>query len=144
MELSEATLGFDLNQDGTLADTFAQGTLVIDYANNGSSPDINNVQSQFPLGNQSILLQLNTDAASYVPIFKLVGGFTGNNSPSGTAWDETIATRGNTYVLLVRLLLFDFTTQRGTVMATGQAQTGRHFITRQFQTFIEMRNMTLE
>lgn len=141
--LNEATLNYDLNQNGTQTDTFARGRLVVTYANDGTDTNIRNVQTEFPLGNQSILLQLNTAAPGYVPMFRLVGGFTGNNSPSGTKWNEANLPSGNTYVLLVRLLLFDSITQQGTVMATGR-QDGRQFITRQFQTFIEMRNMSLE
>lgn len=146
--LEEADLEFDLNQNGTQTDVFARGRLVVTYA--GSTSDsspagMRSAQTEFPLGNQSILLQLNTDAADYIPMFRLVGGFTKENSPAGTKWNETTPQSGDTYILLVRLLLFDYTTQQGTVMATGSTRKdGRQFITRQFQSFIEMRNMSLE
>ena len=139
--LSEAALNFDLNQDGTLDDTFARGSLVINHGwVTGYAP----LQVKFPgVPDGMVLLQLNTQDPGYVPMFKLVGGFTGGNSPAGVSWTERDLPSGEATTLLVRLLLFDATTQQGTVMATGRRD-GRQFITRQFQTTIELRNMTLE
>jgi prepilin-type N-terminal cleavage/methylation domain-containing protein len=108
---------FDLNRDGTTNDVFARGALFIDYANDGTA-DLRSVQSVFPLTGRSVLLQLNTDSPGYVPLFRLVG------APSGAGADG----------ILVSLLLFDHATQRGK----------KQFLTRQFQTFIEMRNPGLE
>ncbi len=111
--IKEKDLEFDLDGDGEWDDSFVRGTLAIEYAYNGTS-----IQTEFPLGRQSILLQVDA-GKDYTPIFKL---------------DDT------RYVLSVHLLLFDELTQRRTVMATGRKD-GRQFIARRFETAIELRNM---
>ncbi len=120
--------GFDLDGDGEATDSFLRGRLVLEYANNNSSyEESRNVQVEFPLGRQSILLQLNTDDdETYAPIFQLVEDENGN------------AVR---HLLRVRLLLFDELMQRRTAMATGRRD-GRQFLTRRVETVIELRNMS--
>lgn len=125
--LDEAAMGLDLDGDGNQNDSFLRGRLVLEYANTGiQSEETRNVQFEFPLSGQSVLLQLNTtDDETYAPIFQLAEDNRG----------EVVR-----HALRVRLLLFDEVGQRSTPMATGGIG-GRQFLTRRVETTIEMRNM---
>jgi prepilin-type N-terminal cleavage/methylation domain-containing protein len=136
--LKEADINFDINHDGVMNDTFVRGSLHVTLVESETEAP----HSRFAVPDGSVLLQLNTQDPGYVPLFQLVGGYGEHgNSPSGAQWDGTTPSGGDTYALLIRFLLFDETQDR-TIWSTVSNR--RQYLTRQFQTSIELRNMSLE
>lgn len=133
--LRETDLRFDLNEDGNIADTFALGSIQLVYASGDGNGII--TQSLSPVG---VLMQLNTDAASYTPLFQLVGGFGANNSPSGLQWNGASSASNDSYTLLVRMLLFD---RYGQTSVLGFNTGGKPYLAYKFQSFITLRNQAL-
>lgn len=137
-ELDEAVLDVDLNDDGTKADSFAIGSIEIVYFD-PSAP----ASGPFPkriVTPPMVLLQLNTGADSYVPMFRLVSWGDPNRSPGQITWTPTPTLSRNGYTLLVNLLLFDHYSQQGNALAFERA--GRPYLVRRFESMVELRNMS--
>lgn len=126
--------GYDLNGDGTTDDVFTRGRLEILYA----VPAGGSIQ-KVSISGPSVLLQLNTDSPGYKPLFKLVNYNNPSNAP-GSIVNKGEAITDDGYAILVQLLLLE-NDETSNPLAFNR-KNGVPYLVRQFQTVVELRNLS--
>lgn len=111
--------GFDLNEDGNLADSYVLGRLEISYFPS-IRPDSSLAAQKVVASSNTVLLQLNTDSPSYKPLFQLRRQTNGG------------------YVVDINMVMCDGLTQQSKTLAFNKTVP---FIVRKYTSSVELRNM---
>lgn len=123
---------WDLNDDGQAGDVYALGHLELVYV--GGEGSVLSV----PVSGPNVLLQLNRDSPAWKPLFKLVRQGAQDTPEIGGGEDAAASDVGG-YGLLINLLVFDQSSQKGAPLAFNAALP---YMVRRHQTMIELRNMS--
>lgn len=127
--------GYDLNDNGTLLDTFALGSLQLIYATPAGNTPV-----ATPVIGPMVLMQLNTDGVGYKPLFRLVA-FSSASSPIDLVYDGTTPLTNPGFAIFVNLLVLDWSPQRSPLAFGSRSSTP--FIVRHYETLVELRNQSL-
>lgn len=125
--------GYDLNGNGASQDSFALGSLQVAYATDTPT-------ATWIIG-PMVLMQLNTNGVGYKPLFRLVNFQNPANAPNSLVYDGTTPIINGGYAILVNLLVLDWNGQQNTIAFNRRS--GVPYIVRQYETLVELRNMSL-